>query len=102
MRTLDTFDVRIDDFAAGESIIYGIVWGPWLKAASIASSTLELDPNSPQDLTLDNAGVQDKVQTQLFRVSGGSAGEVYKALATVLDNLGNTYKVSLLVEVGEA
>jgi len=99
MRRPDQYDVKIADFAEGESVIYEINWLRWLNGAAIATS--QVDPLTDGTLTIDDAGVLDTATQQRFRVSGGTAGQVYQGVATIVTDSGVTLKTSIRISVTE-
>jgi len=91
MRAKRDYDLVIEDFAEGESKVYGINWTGWLDGANITSSEIEAD----QGLTATH--VSNTATVQRFRLEDGRAGTNYSLVATVNTSTGDTLKCSLLV-----
>jgi hypothetical protein len=94
LRAPGDYDVFIDDFAEGESRVYGINWLNWLAGASLVGSTIEVETAGAN---LVATPTQDTLTVQRFRLSGGTAGERYSLVATVTTSTGDTLKASVLV-----
>lgn len=95
MRSRNDHDLVIDNFAVGESVVYGINWSAWLGNAQI----VEAEVAAPDGSDLIVTGTQNTSAVQRFRLSGGTAGARYTLIATVTTSGGDTLKCSVLVVV---
>lgn len=96
LRAPGDYDVFIDDFAEGESRVYGLNWINRLAGASLTESTIEIEsPVENDELTVENT--PNTLHVQRIRISGGKANTRYSLVATVKTSSGDTLKASVLV-----